>query len=417
MTSERWDMLFTDARLATMASGPGLGIIDDGAIAVADDKIAWIGRVNELPLGSRRSARWAASAEGRWITPGLIDCHNHLVYAGNRSLDFEMRLAGATRAEIAEAGGGIHQTVRLTKAASEDELAQQAGRRLSRLIAEGVTTVEAKSGYGLDLQNELKLLRVARLLQQRLPVSIVSTFGIYAVDPAFDGSADDYVNFLCSTTLPVIAGEQLATAVDVQLDEAGFSKEQAGRIFAVANQLGLRIKVHTDELSDFGGSAFAAKHGALSSDHLDFVSEDGVKAMRNAGTVAVLLPGNTHTFRSARLPPVELFRRYGVPMAIGTNSNPGPSPTTSMLLMLNMACTLFGLTVDEALLGATRHAATALGVAGSHGSLEPGKAADFVLWDIERPAELAYHLGLIPCAQVVHQGVPIMPHAQLAPGG
>lgn len=396
-----------------MAPGTSFGAIEDGAIAVAGGRIAWIGPSADLPGSEKREARWIGSAEGRWVTPGLIDCHNHLVYAGNRSRDFEMRLAGASRAEIARAGGGIFHTVRSTRAASATALYAQAERRLRRLIAEGVTTVEAKSGYGLDFDNELKLLHVARDLGRRLPVTLSSTFGIYAVGPEFVG-AEDYVEFLCATMLPAVARDGLATAVDVQLDEAGFSKAQTGTIFVKAQSLGLDVKVHTDELSDFGGAAFAARHHALSADHLDFVSEESVIAMRDSGTVAVLLPGNTHTLRSTRMPPIELFRRYGVPMAIATNCNPGPSPTTSLLLMVNMGCTLFRLTVEEALVGVTRNAAAALGMAATHGTLERGKAADFVFWDIDRPAELAYHLGLVPCAQVVRAGEPVTMDATTA---
>jgi len=253
----------------------------------------------------------------------------------------------------------------------------------------------------------LKLLRVARDLGQRFPVTVKSTFGVYAVGPEFGGRADDYVDFLCGTMLPTAVHEHLATTVDVQLDEAGFSMDQTEAIFATARRLGLNFRVHTDELSNFGGSGFAARHGALSADHLDYASEESVVAMGNSGTVAVLLPGNTHTLRNTRIPPIELFRRYGVPMAIATNCNPGPSPTTSLLLMLNMACTLFHLTVEEALAGVTRHAATVLSMGATHGTLERGKAADFVLWDIERPVELAYYLGLIPSAQIVRGGVPV----------
>jgi imidazolonepropionase len=358
----------------------------------------------ELPGVPERLARTVHAAEGRWVTPGLIDCHTHLVYAGNRSHDFEMRLKGASRADIERAGGGILRTVELTRLATEEKLLAEAERRLVSLASEGITTIEIKSGYGLDLQTELKSLRVARELGRRLPVTVRTTFGAYAVGPEYSDRKDEYVNFLCDTVLPEVVRNSLAVAVDVQVDEMGFSCEQAARIFDSGSALGLAIRVHTDELSDFGGAAFAARYGALTADHLEHVSEDGVAAMARAGTVAVLLPGTTYTVRASHTPPVDLFRKHSVPMAIATNCNPGPSPATSILMILNMACTLFRITPEEALIGATRNASLALGLGRTHGTLETGKTADFVLWDIERPAELAYYIGFNPCAQIVRGG-------------
>lgn len=400
-----WDSIWINGRIATMKAGKdGLGIIESGAVAVKDGIVAWTGTMTELPGSAENLAAKVHSAEGCWITPGLMDCHSHLVYAGNRSRDFEMRLRGASRMDIQEAGGGILYTVNLTRAATEDQLLAESERRLLSLVSEGVTTVEIKSGYGLDLQTELKLLEVASRLEQRLAVKVCKTFGIYAFGPEYSTHKDMYVNFLCDTVLPDVESKGLATAVDVQVDEMGFSRDQAARIFETARKLNLSIHAHTDELSDFGGAAFAAGHGALTVDHLEHVSEEGVAAMAKAGSVAVLLPGTSYTTRASRTPPVNLFRKYSVPMAVATNCNPGPSPATSILLMLNMACILFGMTPEEALLGVTRNASLALGLGKTHGTLEDGKAADFVLWNIDRPADLAYNMGLNPCVQVVRSG-------------
>ena len=400
-----WDTLWTDARLATMSpEGAPFGAIEPGAIAVKDSIIAWVGTMADLPGTPERLARIVHSAEGRWITPGLMDCHTHLVYAGNRFRDMEMRLQGASRADIERAGGGILQTVKLTRSASAETLLDEVERRLAALASEGVTTIEIKSGYGLDLETELKSLRVAQELGRRLPVTVQTTFGAYVVAPEYKDRPDEYVDFLCKTVIPEVARKGLAEAVDVQLDEKGFSCEQATRIFESASALGLAIRVHTDELSDFDGTTFAARYRARTADHLEYVSEKGVAAMARTGTVAVLLPGSTYTLRASRTPPVELFRMYGVPMAISTNCNPGPSPVTSLLMILNMACTLFRITPEEALAGATRNASAALGLAATHGTLETGKTADFVLWDIESPKELVYYIGLNPCALVVYAG-------------
>ena len=401
-----WDTAWIDAHLATMAGDTPYGLVEDGAIGVADGRIVWVGPMAALPNAPGQLAREVISASGRWITPGLIDCHTHLVFGGDRTRDFELRLAGASREQIAAAGGGLMSTVAATRVTPTDELFDRASRRLQCLLAEGVTTIEIKSGYGLDLETELRLLRVARELGRRYPITVCPTFGAYAVAPEFSGREDDYVAFLCETMLPAVARERLAAAVDVQIDELGFSHAQAAAIFEAAHRLGFAVKAHTDELSDFDGTALATRHRALSADHLEYLSAENVAAMRRAGTVAVLLPGNTFMLRLSQIPPVEQFREHGVPMAVATNCNPGTSPVTSILLVLTMSCTLFRMTPEEALAGVTCNAAAALGLAATHGTLEPGKVADFVLWDIEHPAELASRLGFNPCATIVQAGLP-----------
>jgi imidazolonepropionase len=398
------DTLWIGARLATMTKGAPYGAVGLGAIAIDGGHVAWVGRMEELPAAPAGLARTVHSAEGRWVTPGLIDCHTHLVYGGDRCEDFEMRLRGASPTEIARAGGGVLMTVEKTRAASVEDLSVRAERRLAALAREGVTTIEIKSGYGLDLDTEMKILRVARKLADRLPVSVHTTFGVYAVPREYEGRAEAYVDHLCRDVLPAVARKRLVDAVDVQLDEMGFSGEQTARLFEAARGLGLALRTHTDELSDFGGAAFAAAYGARTADHLEYVSEQGVAAMAEAGMIAVLLPGTTYTLRRQKTPPVELFRQYAVPMALASNCNPGPSPATSLLMMLNMGCTLYRLTPEEALAGVTRNAAAALGLAATHGTIEAGKVADLVLWDIERPAELAYTIGFNPCAAVIKGG-------------
>jgi imidazolonepropionase len=400
------DAIWSNARLATMVAGPDYGAIDDGAIAVRAGRIAWVGARTDLPVSLRGPATREHDAGGRWITPGLVDCHTHLVYAGSRAGEFEQRLNGATYEEIARAGGGIRSTVAATRAASEAALLEASKPRLKALLAEGVTTVEIKSGYGLEAGAEAKMLRVARALGNALPVTVRTTFlGAHALPPEFDGRADAYVDEVCERMLPEVARAGLADAVDAFCERIGFTPAQTERVFAAAKKLGLSVKLHAEQLSDQGGAQLAARYGALSADHLEYVNEDGVSAMARAGTVAVLLPGAFYFLRETRVPPIELLRRHGVAMAVATDCNPGSSPMTSLLLALNMACTLFRLTPQEALAGATREAARALGLAREAGTLEVGKVADLALWDIDRPGELAYGIGVNPLHAVVKGGV------------
>jgi imidazolonepropionase len=398
-----WDSLWTNARLATMtAHGAAYGAIEQGAIAVKDGRIAWAGPMAEL---QGVSADEVHNAGGRWITPGLIDCHSHIVYGGDRAAEFELRLQGASYAEIARAGGGIVATVAATRAADEDALYASAAQRIAALMAEGVTTLEIKSGYGLDLDTEARMLRVARRLGGALPITVRTSFlGAHAVAPEYQERSADYIDFVCHEVLPAIHGEGLADAVDCFCETIGFSLEETERLFDAARALGLPVKLHAEQLSDQGGAALAARHGALSADHLEYLSDAGVAALAEAGTVAVLLPGAFYYLGETKLPPLDALRAARVPLAIATDCNPGSSPVTSILLMLNMACTLFGMTPEEALCGVTRNAARALGLAESHGTLEAGKHADFVLWDIERPAELSYRIGANPIHMVIQRG-------------
>jgi imidazolonepropionase len=373
-------------------------------MVVREGRIAWIGPSDALPE-TYADTLPRHDAAGRWITPGLVDCHTHLVFAGQRADEFALRLQGASYEDIARRGGGILSTVRATRAASEEHLYEVSAARLEALLAEGVTAVELKSGYGLDLENERKQLRVARRLGQEHPVSVYTTFlGAHALPPEYAGRADEYVDHLVTTVLPALASEGLVDAVDVFCERIGFTVAQAERVFEAAAKLDLPVKMHADQLSNCGGARLAARYGALSADHLEHLDEAGVAALREAGTVAVLLPGAFYFLRETRLPPLDLLRRYEVPIALATDANPGSSPTTSLLLMVNLACTMFRMSVAEALAGVTRHAARALGQAHRHGTLEAGRAADFVLWDIESPAELAYWFGRNPCACVVRSG-------------
>ena len=400
------DVIWVGGDLASMEPGGGpWGKIQDAALGVKDGRIAWIGRQADLPERPRAMAREVRDFTGRWITPGLIDCHTHLVYGGDRAREFEMRLQGASYEEIAHAGGGILSTVAATRADDEDSLMASAARRLAALTAEGVTTVEIKSGYGLDVETELKQLRVARRLGQQANVTVRTSFlGAHALPPGFDGDADDYIDFVCAESLPAAAEAGLVDAVDAFCETIAFSPEQVARVFHRAAALGLPVKLHADQLSDLGGADLAARQGALSADHLEYAAEPGIQAMAAAGTVAVLLPGAFYTLRERQLPPVDLFRQLGVPIAIATDCNPGSSPATSILLMLNMACTLFRLTPEESLAGVTRNAAAALGLQQTHGTLAEGKVADFCLWDIADPAELAYRIGFNPLAGRVRAG-------------
>ena len=375
-------------------NGPSYGAIVDAALAVTGNRISWAGPRSEW----RDGAREEHDARGAWITPGLIDCHTHLVYAGNRAQEFEQRLKGATYEEIARAGGGILSTVKATRAASEEELLHLAQRRLSRWEAEGATVIEVKSGYGLDRETELKILRAARRLSG---LTVKTTFlGAHALPEEYKGRSDDYIDFVCNEVLPEAKKQGLVDAVDAFCERIAFTPGQTQRVFDKAKALGLPVKLHADQLSDLGGAALAAGHGALSADHLEFSNEEGISRMRATGTVAVLLPGAFYFLKEKQLPPIGALRRHGVPIALATDHNPGSSPLGSPLLVLNMACTLFGLTPEEALAGMTRHAARALGLAASHGTLEVGKQADLALWEIGAPAELAYAFGANPCMKV-----------------
>ncbi|MCU1753657.1 imidazolonepropionase [Pseudomonas helleri] len=394
--------LWQHCNAATMANGT-YSIIEDAAIVTREGFIEWIGPRQQVPAGEYGHT---IGLDGAWVTPGLIDCHTHTVFGGNRSGEFEQRLQGVSYAEIAAAGGGIASTVRATRAASEDELFASARQRLLNLLRDGVTTVEIKSGYGLSLESERKILRVIRRLGQELPVTVRSTcLAAHALPPEYKDRADDYIEHICTHMLPALAAEGLVDAVDAFCEYLAFSPEQVERVFKVAQQLGLPVKLHAEQLSSLHGSSLAARYQALSADHLEFMTEEDAMAMAQSGTVAVLLPGAFYFLRETQLPPMEALRKHGVKIAIASDLNPGTSPGLSLRLMLNMACTLFRMTPEEALAGVTQHAATALGLGDSHGSLEPGKVADFVAWNIDRPADLAYWLGGDLDKRVVRNGV------------
>lgn len=401
-----WDTLWVDVNLATMVDGgEAYGAVGDGAVGISDGRLAFVGPRDGLPAVPEKLAREIRSGQGRWVTPGLIDCHTHLVYGGNRAHEFERRLAGASYEEIARAGGGILSTVSATREATEAQLLASSLNRLDRLIAEGVTTVEIKSGYGLDLSTELKMLRVARRLGEERPVSVQTTLlGAHALPPEYAGRSDDYIAWVCRELIPAAAAEGLADAVDAFCETIGFSPEQTALVFDAAVAHEIPVKLHAEQLSDQGGASLAACYRALSADHLEYVSPEGVGAMARSGTVAVVLPGAFYVLNETRKPPIETFRLHGVPIAVATDCNPGTSPVTSLLLMVNMACVLFGLTVEESLVGVTRNAARALGLSQSRGTLEVGKVADLAIWDIESPADLAYAIGANPLHEVVWSG-------------
>jgi imidazolonepropionase len=396
--------VWTNARIATMAADAAVpyGLMDDGALAVEDGRIAWVGPRGELPANLRSRAT-EHDAQGALVTPGLIDCHTHMVYGGDRAREFEARLNGASYEEIARSGGGIVATVTATREADEASLLRQSQRRLRALLAEGLTTVEIKSGYGLALEAEAKCLRVARTLGELERVSVRTTFlGAHALPPEFAGRGDDYITEVCRM-MRELQAQGLVDAVDAFCETIGFSPAQTRRVFEQARALDLPVKLHAEQLSDSAGAELAASYGALSSDHLEWLSESGARAMAQAGSVAVLLPGAFYFLRETRVPPIALLRQHGVPIAVSTDCNPGTSPCTSLLLMLNMACTLFRLTPEEALAGVTRNAAQALGLA-DRGVLAPGLRADFVLWDAGSPAELSYAMGLNPCRATFVEG-------------
>ncbi|KGP03092.1 imidazolonepropionase [Alcaligenes faecalis] len=394
--------LWTDLRLAPTADPEY--VIEDACLVVQADRIAWMGPRHDLP------AQWQDATQehklgNRWVTPGLIDCHTHLVYGDNRAQEFALRLAGASYEEIARQGGGIVSSVKATRSLSEDQLLAQALRRLDALLDEGVTAIEIKSGYGLNLESERKMLRVARRLGELRPVTVRTTFlGAHALPPEFAGQTDAYLDLVCDQMLPTLAQEGLIDAVDVFCERIAFDLKQSERVLKAAQALGLPVKMHAEQLSNLGGTEMATRYQALSTDHLEYLDEAGVIAMKKAGTVAVLLPGAYYFLRETQLPPIELLRKHGVPMALSTDSNPGTSPCASLLLMLNMGSTLFRLTVPEALAGVTRHAAQALGAPDIRGELSIGSRADFVAWNIDSLPELVYWLGLPRCALVVYQG-------------
>jgi imidazolonepropionase len=397
--------VWRNAHLATMSEGSlGLGQISSGVVAARDGRIIYAGPEAGLPAELLRGAD-VIDCEGRLITPGLIDCHTHLVHAGNRANEFEMRLAGATYEEVAKAGGGIVSSVKSLRAASEDELVRQSLPRLDALMAEGVTTIEIKSGYGLDLENEAKSLRAARRLAAVRNVTVRTSFlGAHALPPEAKGYKDGYIDLVENEMLPKIAADGLADAVDGFCEGIAFSPEQISRVFDSAQALGLPVKLHADQLSNLHGAALAAQYSALSADHLEYTDESGALAMAKAGTVAVILPGAFYFIRETKKPPIELFRKHGVKMAVATDNNPGTSPLTSLLLTMNMAATLFGMTVEECLAGVTREAARALGLQNEVGTLQVGKWADLAVWDVESPAELVYRMGFNPLYRRVWRG-------------
>jgi imidazolonepropionase len=394
------DKVWTGARLVTM-DGAGLGVVEHGAIAARDGRIVYAGPAEAMPV---LDAVERIACDGRWITPGLIDCHTHLVYAGSRAQEFEQRLAGTTYEQVAKAGGGIVASVRATRAASEAELVAASLPRLDALLAEGVTTIEIKSGYGLSTESELRLLSAARRLAEHRRVDVVTTFlGAHALPAEADGDKDAFIRLVCEEMIPAVAEAKLADAVDGFCEGIAFSPEQIGRVFDAARKHGLPVKLHADQLSNLHGARLAARAGALSADHLEYTDEDGAIAMARAGTVAVLLPGAFYFIRETKAPPLDLFRRHGVTIALATDSNPGTSPLTSLLLTMNMAATLFRMTVDECLLAITRHAAMALGRT-DVGVLRQGARCDLAIWDIERPADLVYRMGFNPLHRRIWRG-------------
>jgi len=405
INSSAWQTLFINVNLATMTDGANsYGTIENAALAINEGKVAWLGKADDLPEYEIDSVQ-VIDGKGKWLTPGLIDCHTHLVYGGNRANEFEMRLQGKSYQEIANAGGGIVSTVSATRKASESELLASALPRLTALHQQGVTCVEIKSGYGLDTKTEIKMLTVAGQLAEKLPVTIKRTFlGAHALPVEYKDKPEEYVDLVCNEMIPTVAKENLADAVDVFCEGIGFSLEQTQRVFKAAKQYGLPVKIHAEQLSNLGGTELAAKHNALSSDHIEFLDEAGIEAMKAADMTAVLLPGAFYFLRETQLPPMDLLRKHQVPMAIATDANPGSSPINNIQLMLNMACTLFRLTPAEAFAGVTCYGAKALGLAEQKGQLAIGFDADIALWDIEQPAELCYQFGVNPLCALFSAG-------------
>jgi imidazolonepropionase len=407
--TNHWQTLWINIHLATMTDGgKSYGAIEEGALAVSEGKIAWLGKEKNLPVFDKRRVQ-VIDGQGQWLTPGLIDCHTHLVYGGNRANEFEMRLQGKSYQEISQAGGGIVSTVKATRAASEAELLSSALPRLMALHQEGVTSLEVKSGYGLNTITEIKMLKVASELAKKLPVTIKRTFlGAHALPIEYADQADAYIDLVCDEMIPKIALAELADAVDVFCEGIGFDLKQTERIFAAAQSNSLSIKVHAEQLSNLGGTELAAKYQALSSDHLEFLSVDGIKAMVKADMTAVLLPGAFYFLRETQLPPIDALRQAGVAIAIATDVNPGSSPICSLQLMLNMACTLFKLTPAEAIAGVTCHGAKALGLSASKGQLKVGFDADLACWRIKQPAELCYQFGVNPLSSLFKAGLQVI---------
>jgi imidazolonepropionase len=403
--TQNWTRVIRNATVASCATGKAYGLIPRGVVALAGDRIAWVGKNRLLP--EQLPKRIAVTdARGALVTPGLIDCHTHLVWAGSRHQEFEQRLNGVSYEDIARSGGGIVSTVTATRAASEADLLTLAIARAARLIAEGVTTIEIKSGYGLDRDNELKMLRVARKIGERLPIRVRTTLlAAHALPPEFAGRSDDYIKCVCDDILPAVAAEGLADAVDAFCENIGFTPAQIERVFARALELGLAVKLHAEQLSNQNGAALAARYKALSADHLEHLDADGVKAMAAAGTVAVLLPGAFCYLRETKVPPIELLRVHRVPIAIASDLNPGSAPIASLLINLMLACTQFRLTPEEALVGVTRNAALALGLGDELGTIEPGKRADLVIWNAGHPAELAAQFGMVRPVAILRGGV------------
>jgi imidazolonepropionase len=398
---QHWDSVWKNVHLICMTEG--YGEIQNGAVGVKDGAITWLGKEADLPMHIHIDQIYDGG--GAYLIPGLIDCHTHMVYAGTRSNEFEARLNGVSYEEIARQGGGIISTVKATRAASFEELLEQSLPRVLASLREGVTTLEIKSGYGLDLETERKILQVARHLETKLPVRICTTFlGAHAIAPEYSGRADEYIQHVCEDMLPSLVKDHLVDAVDVFCEKIGFSPAQTEQVFQAAKRHGLPVKLHAEQLSDQGGAALTAQYQGLSADHLEYLSETSITAMAQAGTVAVLLPGAYYFLRETKLPPIEAMRNANIAMAIASDSNPGTSPMNSILLTMNMACTLFRMTPLEVLQGVTIHAAKALGLQEKVGSLEVGKQADFALWNIQRPAELAYQIGAAPCKTRVVAG-------------
>lgn len=396
--------VWRNARLATFDPDlAGMGIVERGAVASSGGRIVYSGPEADMPTPPSKAE--IVDCEGRWITPGLIDCHTHLVHAGDRANEFEMRLTGATYEQVAKAGGGIVSSVKALRAADEDELVAQSLPRLDALLAEGVTTVEIKSGYGLDLENEKKSLRAARRMAEERPVTVRTSFlGAHALPPEADGDSQAYIDLVADVMVPAVAADGLADAVDGFCEGIAFSPGQMARVFDAARSAGLPVKLHADQLSNLHGAELAARYGALSADHLEYTDDAGAGAMAGAGTVAVILPGAFYFIRETKKPPIDLFRRHGVRMALATDCNPGTSPLTSLLLTMNMGATLFGMTVEECLAGVTREAAQALGLQAETGTLTAGKWADLAIWEIERPAELVYRMGFNPLHARIWRG-------------
>jgi len=401
-----WDLLLTDVRIATLrGDASDYGVIEDGALAIADGNIAWLGPLSERPENDARETR---SLDNRWITPALIDCHTHLIFGGNRAAEYEQRLAGVSYEQIAAQGGGILSTVNATRAAGVDELHESALHRVRQLAASGVATVEIKSGYGLDVTNELKMLAIARDLGENSGLSIQTTLlAAHTIPPEFSGKADDYISLICEEMLPKVADRKLADAVDAYCESIAFDAPQIAKLFRAATDAGLRVKLHADQLSDGGGAELAAHFDALSADHREYTSAAGVQAMAKAGTTAVLLPGAFLTLAETQKPPIDTLRADGVPIALATDCNPGTSPLCSIPYAMALGSRLFGLTPEECLAGVTREAARALGLEKDRGTLEPGKRADIAIWNIDHPRDLIYWMGVNPLSELLVGGRPL----------